>query len=498
MALLATSITLKSGLVDTRDSQQEQEVLLAIGERMRWGSELLTRDAQEFVATGNARWVREFEEVQEMYAGTRPWPDGEQGAITELLAKAGGAPAEQAKLQEAVKASHELSAVETKAFEIRKRVSGMTGEDQIMERVQLEKEAMGLVFGEQYWAVKSHINSLIKEFNNMLHKRGCDLMNCSIDTSDFAMYAVEFLLFLLLAGGVFSVFIIRKRELFELGAEPKDMVKMARDIANGHLETTGDDGKAIGLKLHLIKMREQLARVVAELGEVSEQLLDMGQGLVGAAQNVSDGAASQASSSEEIAATVEEITANAGNTADTVQESVTISQQTLQRMGRNRELAVETRESVEEISLGIGDIQGIAAQTNILALNAAVEAARAGDAGRGFAVVAAEVRKLADRSKAAADKIVGLSTKCTVASQQAEKQAQEVEEDENRNVQMLAHLRESSAEIAHGANQVSQSVQMLSGITQENAEASNQLLEHGRRLEELVVKLNQSIGYFQK
>jgi methyl-accepting chemotaxis protein len=61
------------------------------------------------------------------------------------------------------------------------------------------------------------------------------------------------------------------------------------------------------------------------------------------------------------------------------------------------------RVATNEITAFIHTIRELAEQTNLLALNAAIEAARAGDQGRGFAVVAAEVRKLAEESRAASD-----------------------------------------------------------------------------------------------
>ena len=101
-----------------------------------------------------------------------------------------------------------------------------------------------------------------------------------------------------------------------------------------------------------------------------------------------------------------ERSANEGVTIlnDLLQQLTDVHDRTNQAVTRTEEL-VKLSDMIGEFT---GVITNISDQTNLLALNASIEAARAGEAGKGFAVVAEEVRKLAEESKTAADRISGV------------------------------------------------------------------------------------------
>ncbi len=132
-----------------------------------------------------------------------------------------------------------------------------------------------------------------------------------------------------------------------------------------------------------------------------------------------------------------------------------------------------------------------------MALNAAVEAARAGEQGKGFAVVASEVRKLAERSREAADEIVGLSEKTKNLSEEAGKSLSAIIPQIEETAKFVEDIKTASIEQNSGAEQVNTSVQQLNYLAQQNVSVSEELATTSEEMAAQAKRLREVVLYFK-
>jgi methyl-accepting chemotaxis protein len=193
---------------------------------------------------------------------------------------------------------------------------------------------------------------------------------------------------------------------------------------------------------------------------------------------------------EQIAANIEQNLDNARKTAE-FSETAVNDIQSLSKASK------ESLDYIKRISEKIKVINDIAFQTNILALNAAVEAAHAGEQGKGFAVVAAEVRKLAEHSKAAADEIISLSATSVSVTEKVEKLMSGMIPDIKQTNMLVQGITAASIEQNNGATQVNDAIQKLNSLTQQYAATSEQIASNANQFMTESEELRKMISFFK-
>jgi len=173
-------------------------------------------------------------------------------------------------------------------------------------------------------------------------------------------------------------------------------------------------------------------------------------------------------SSETISAQAELQISSADNASRQIASVALGFQACAMRASRTREItrivADEAHESVDAVHVALSAlrtivgkndiIHEISRRTDLLALNAAIEAARVGVYGRGFSVVASEVRRLAEKSKGAADEISALSEVTILAADRAERGLRD----------LLPKMNELSEMVTEISNEMSRQIEAAEGI----------------------------------
>lgn len=244
---------------------------------------------------------------------------------------------------------------------------------------------------------------------------------------------------------------------------------------------------------------------VNSLHQVEIAVSEVAEGATSQAQETSDATTNIISMGDMIENSNQEVNRlknSSGAIDDAVQkankilnELLVINSQAVESIEMIRGRINTTNESVEDIKSATVIITSIAEETNLLSLNASIEAARAGEQGRGFAVVASQIQKLAEQSNESAKKIEDITLMLIDDSNKSvaginevkdimDKQSDHVKETSNAFERVKQNIDESIRGIgelisitsrldtARGA--VTDTVQNLSAIAQENAASSQE------------------------
>lgn len=327
-----------------------------------------------------------------------------------------------------------------------------------------------------------------------------------------------------------------KDELGQLSTEYNDMIKSIK-ILISQIQKTSSQVAAASEELtasadQSAQVTQQIAQSITHVSELSENQVD--------AVNVTTDVVQQMS------AGIEETSATITMTADQTSEAVKAAQDGNESIksavmqmnniemtvSHSAKVVTKLGENSKEIGQIVETISGIAGQTNLLALNAAIEAARAGEQGKGFAVVAEEVRKLAEQSREAAERIANLiegiqkdtaeavvvmnegTTEVKVGTEvvhtagiafekilemvnHVNRQSQEIATTMEEMANGTQHIVVSVENIDKSCKKMSDETQTVSASTEEQSAAMQEIASASRSLAVLAQELNEASAKFK-
>lgn len=278
--------------------------------------------------------------------------------------------------------------------------------------------------------------------------------------------------------------------------------RFSNDVAHGKLYSTEtrniNTNDEIGAVCKNVEeMQKKLVSAVSGIHDTSNDLSRCSRNVTDTVQSVDRDAQVQNIAVENIASSVEQVNASIRLNSEDAMRTHVNSKEIANDIVSVAKATADTYDCMQRIVEKVKVINDITSHTDLLAINASVEASRAGDHGTGFAVVAAEIRKLSELCHRASTEINRLSEVSLTATTQTVDLVDSISPKIHDNAIMVSRISEACSKQLHFTGTISNSVQQLTEISQNNTASADKLTVYANVLFNDVERLNKLVDFFR-